>query len=97
MATDEVPDELVRLVRKMHDEYTQSELEIALALAEAGGPLSVEKLAEETGYTDRTVKKRTGSLEDNLRGEPLLRRDEEDRPVLHPELVSALQRVEPES
>lgn len=96
MTTDQIPDELLRLVEKMRDEYTASEYEIAMVLAEAGGPLSVAELAEETGYTDRTIRKRTGTLEEALHGEPLLRRDEDDRPVLHPALAEALLAVSEE-
>ena len=92
MATDEVPDQLAALAEKMASEYRDSEYDIAraLAAAEDGQGLSVEELAEETGYTERTIKKRIGTLEEALRGEPLLRRDEEDRPVLHPSLAAAI-------
>lgn len=95
MATDAVPEELVRLVDKMHDSYTQSEVDIAIALAEADGPLSLASLAQETGYTERTIRKRVGTLEENLHGEPLLQRDEKDRPFLHPEFAAALRDVDP--
>lgn len=92
MATEEVPEELTALAEKMATEYRDSEYDIARALAAAddGEGLSIEELAEETGYTERTVKKRVGTLEDALRGEPLLRRDENDRPVLHPALATAV-------
>lgn len=96
MALDGVPDELVALVRKMHDEYTASEVEIARALANARGPLSIAELAEETGYTERTVQKRVGTLEEQLRGPPLIDRNSEDHPVLHPEFATAIRRVEPD-
>lgn len=96
MASEAVPEELERLVQKMHDAYTQSEVEIALALAEAGEPLTTEELAESTGYTDRTIRKRVRTLEERLRGEPLINRDDDDNPYLHPELASALLVVEPE-
>lgn len=90
MATNEVPGELAELAEKMASEYRDSEYDIAVALAAAEEPLSVEDLAEETGYTERTVKKRIGTLEDALRGEPLLKRDESDRPYLHPALARAI-------
>lgn len=92
MATEEVPEELAALAEKMSTEYRDSEYDIARALAatEDGEGLSTEELAEETGYTERTVKKRVGTLEEALGGEPLLRRDEDDRPVLHPELAAAI-------
>lgn len=95
MGPDAVPEELERLVRKMHDEYTQSEVDIAMALAAADGPLSIAELAEETGYTERTIKKRVGTLEEALGGPPLIDRDEGERPYLHSEVVMALQTVEP--
>lgn len=92
MATEEVPEELAALAEKMSTEYRDSEYDIARALATAddGEGLSIEELAEQTGYTERTVKKRVGTLEDELGGEPLLRRDEDDQPVLHPELAAAI-------
>ncbi|MCL7416340.1 MAG: helix-turn-helix domain-containing protein [Halalkalicoccus sp.] len=90
MATEEVPAKLAALAEKMATEYRESEYEIALALSNADEPLSTEELAEETGYTERTIKKRVGTLEEELGGEPLLRRDEEDRPVLHPALATAV-------
>lgn len=93
MGRDAVPEELVNLVRKMHDEYRESEIDIALALAEVDGPLTSAELAENTGYTERTVRKRVGTLEERLHGPPLLHRDEEERPQLHPELASALRAV----
>ena len=95
MATDGVPAELERLVRKMHDDYTQSEVDIALALAEADGPLSVAELADQTGFTERTIKKRVGTLEDQLNGAPLLQRDDDDHPHLHPLFAKALRDVDP--
>lgn len=90
MATDGVEETLAKLVTKLEENYTASEYDIAVALAEAEGPLTTEKLAEETGYTERTIKKRVGTLEERLHGDPLLQRDEEDRPFLHAELASAL-------
>jgi DNA-binding MarR family transcriptional regulator len=90
MEADELPAELEALVEKMHDEYVESELEIALALAAADGPLSVDELAEETGYTERTIDKRIASLEDRLGGEPLIQRDDEGRPRLHAAVARAL-------
>lgn len=93
MATDGVEETLAALAQKMEDEYTASEYEIARALAEADGPLSTEELAEETGYTDRTIRKRVGTLEEELRGPPLLQRDADDRPFLHPALAEALREV----
>ncbi len=92
MATDEVPEQLAALAEKIATEYRDSEYDIARALAatEDGEGLSIEELAEETGYTERTIKKRVGTLEEELGGDPLLRRDEDDRPVLHPELAAAI-------
>ncbi|ADJ14938.1 helix-turn-helix domain-containing protein [Halalkalicoccus jeotgali] len=90
MATEEIPAKLTALAEKMATEYRESEYDIAVALANAGEPLSTAELAEETGYTERTVKKRVGTLEEALDGEPLLRRDEEDRPVLAAPLATAV-------
>jgi predicted transcriptional regulator len=83
-------EKLEALVEKMHDEYVESELEIALALAEENGPLSVDELAEQTGYTERTIDKRVASLEDRLGGEPLLKRDEDGSPYLPEALAKVL-------
>lgn len=94
MAEQEVPDELARLVEKMHDEYLDSELAIASALAGADGSLSVDELVDETGYTKRTVKKRVDSLEDRLQGAPLIRRTGEDSVELHPRLGDAFDTLE---
>lgn len=88
--TEEIPDEVAALVDKMASEYVQSEYEIAEALAAAAGPLTLDELVEETGYTERTVEKRTGTLEDRLGGEPLFQRDEDDNPMLHPVLARAI-------
>ncbi|WP_435365995.1 hypothetical protein [Haloarchaeobius sp. DYHT-AS-18] len=88
--TDDVPAEVQKLAAKMASEYVQSEYEIARALAQAGSPLTLEELVEETGYTDRTVEKRLGTLEDRLGGEPLITRDGEGNPKLHPILAQAI-------
>jgi DNA-binding MarR family transcriptional regulator len=88
--TEEIPDEVAALVDKMASEYVQSEYEIAEALAAAEGPLTLGELVEETGYTERTVEKRTDTLEDRLGGEPLFQRDEDDNPMLHPVLARAI-------
>lgn len=93
MTAGDVPDELVRLVEKMRNEYTKSEYEIALVLAQADGPLSIDTIADETGYTERTIKKRVGTLEEALGGEPLIRRDDEGRPTLHHALSRALREI----
>lgn len=94
MATEGVPAELERLVRKIHDEYTQSEVDIASALADADEPLSMAEIADETGYTERTIKKRVGTLEEQLHGPPLISRDEDDRPYLHPAVAEAVRAVD---
>jgi hypothetical protein len=88
--TEEIPDEVAALVDKMASEYVQSEYEIAEALAEAEGPLTLDELVDETGYTERTVEKRTDTLGERLGGEPLFRRDENDNPMLHPVLARAI-------
>lgn len=94
--TEEIPDEVAALVDKMASEYVQSEYEIAQALAEADGSLTVDELVAETGYTDRTVEKRTDTLEDRLGGEPLFQRDEAGNPMLHPILARAIREHEEE-
>ncbi|WP_267643716.1 hypothetical protein [Haloarchaeobius amylolyticus] len=88
--TDEVPPEVERLAAKMASEYVQSEYDIARALAAADGPLTLEELVDETGYTDRTVEKRLGTLEERLGGEPLITRTEDGDPRLHPILAKAI-------
>lgn len=90
MAEEEVPSELERLAEKIHAEYLDSERAIALALAEASEPLGVPELAESTGYTERTIKKRIDSLEERLGGEPLLSRVEDDRVLLNQHVANAL-------
>jgi DNA-binding IclR family transcriptional regulator len=89
MSPESVAPELVDLVEKLRTEYRDSELDIAEALADAGEALSIEELAEATGYTERTVEKRVGTLEERLGGDPLLQRDDEDRPFLHAAVVEA--------
>lgn len=96
MSADEVPAQLVQLAEKIRDEYRTSEFDIAAALAAADGPLSVAELAEETGYTERTIKKRVGTLEEALDGEPLLDRDDDDQPSLHPVLARAIRELDAE-
>jgi biotin operon repressor len=91
MAESSMESNLPRLVELLHERLKQSELDILVALAEAdGGPLAVEELAEETGYTERTVKKRTETLEEQVHGGTLLSRNEEGRPVLHPKFAQAI-------
>ena len=90
MASEGVPEELEQLVQKMHNEYTKSEVQIALALAEADGALSIPELADVTGYTERTIKKRVRTLEEALGGSPLISRTDADEPILHEEVARAL-------
>lgn len=81
-----------RLVELLNDRLIQSEWEILTALADADGPLTIDELTEATGYTDRTVTKRLGTLEDKVHGGTLLSRNEEDNPVLHPQFAKAVRR-----
>lgn len=90
MAQSDTPAELEALVEKMRDTYVDSEYEIAQALAEADTSVSTGSLAEETGYTERTIDKRVDSLIDQLGGEPLASRDEDGDPRLHPALAAAI-------
>lgn len=95
MATDGIPAELERLVHKMYKEYTQSEVDIASALAAADGPLTMAELAEKTGYTERTIRKRVRTLEEQLGGEPLIDRDDAESPYLHELFADAVRTVDP--
>lgn len=79
-----------RLVELLDDRLKQSEWEILTALAAADGPLSTEELVEETGYTERTVKKRVGTLEEQIHSGTLLYRDDDDNPVLHPQFAQVV-------
>jgi biotin operon repressor len=90
MAQSDTPAEIEALVEKMRETYVDSEYEIAQALAEHDGAVSIETLTEETGYTERTVEKRVDSLIDRLGGEPLASRDDEGRPRLHSALAAAI-------
>ncbi len=90
MAEEEIPEELVRLVEKMHDEYLDSEVAIATALADADEPLDIDALVDATGYTERTVKKRVDSLEERLQGSPLIERSGDETVRLHPRVAAAI-------
>ncbi|MFC5365670.1 HTH domain-containing protein [Salinirubrum litoreum] len=95
MAESSVGSNLPRLVELLHDRLKQSELDILHALAEADGDsLSVDELVEETGYTERTVKKRTETLEEQVHGGTLIRRTDEDEPALHPAFARAVREYE---
>lgn len=97
MDQKDVPESVSRLITLMHEDFRESELNIATALAAADGSLTIEELAEETGYTERTVKKRVGTLEERLHGEPFLKRDEDGNPTLHPEFANAIRQFEADS
>lgn len=97
MGEADVPDELLNLVRKVRDDYLDSEVAIAEALASADGPLTIEALVDETGYTKRTVKKRVESLVENLQGEPLVRYADDEEVELHPAVRQAFSSVESEA
>jgi DNA-binding MarR family transcriptional regulator len=95
MAESSVESNLPRLVELLHDRLKQSELDILHALAETDGEsLSVEELVEATGYTERTVKKRTETLEEQVHGGTLIRRTDEDDPALHPAFARAVREYE---
>lgn len=79
-----------RLVELLDDRLIQSEWEILTALAAADGPLTTDELVEATGYTERTVTKRLGTLEDQVHGGTLLSRNDEGNPVLHPQFAAAV-------
>jgi len=90
MAQSDTPAELEALVEKMRETYVDSEFEIAQALAAADTAVSIEDIAAETGYTERTIDKRVDSLIDQLSGEPLASRNDDGHPQLHPELAAAI-------
>lgn len=83
-------DSVERLVELLHDRLRESELDILVALADADGPLTVDDLVEETGYTERTIKKRIDTLEEQVHGGTLLQRDDDGNPVLHPQFAAAV-------
>ncbi|WP_129112913.1 winged helix-turn-helix transcriptional regulator [Halegenticoccus tardaugens] len=90
MAQTEADNPVERLVELLNERLRQSEWDILVALADADAPLTVDELADETGYTDRTVKKRVDTLEEQVHGGTLLHRDENDNPVLHPQFARAV-------
>ncbi|WP_101294345.1 MarR family transcriptional regulator [Halegenticoccus soli] len=90
MTQTEADNPVERLVELLDDRLKQSEWDILAALAEADGPLTVGELVDETGYTERTVKKRVETLEAQLHGGTLLRRDGDGNPVLHPQFARAV-------
>jgi predicted transcriptional regulator len=90
MAQSDTPAEIEALVEKMRETYVDSEFEIAQALADQDGSVSIDTLAEETGYTERTIEKRVDSLIERLGGEPLASRDGQGRPRLHSALAAAI-------
>lgn len=79
-----------RLVELLDDRLIQSEWEILTALADADGPLTIDELVEATGYTERTVTKRLGTLEDQVHGGTLLSRTDDGNPVLHAQFAKAV-------
>ena len=97
MAMEDVSDSVARLVTLMHEQFRASEVDIAVAVAAADGPLSIDDLVEETGYTERTVKKRAGTLEEQLHGEPFLTRSDDGAISLHPEFAAAIRQYEESS
>lgn len=95
MAESSVESNLPRLVELLSDRLKQSELDILHALAEADGDaLSVDEMVEATGYTERTVTKRTETLEEQVHGGTLLRRTDEGDPALHPDFARAVREHE---
>ena len=89
MAAEGVPDHVRDLVRAMVEHLRASEMAIAEALAEAGGPLTMSELAERADYTERTIKKRVETLSEAVHGEPQVRQ-EGDTVSLHPQLAAAI-------
>jgi hypothetical protein len=91
--TDEGQTSVERLAELLSDRLIKSEWEILVALAAADRPLGPDELVEETGYTERTVKKRVNSLTEAIVGErditKLFRRTG-DGPVLDPAFAAAV-------
>jgi hypothetical protein len=79
---------LDRLVELLDERLRTSEWEILTALAAADEPMNYGALAEATGYTERTIKKRVGTLAEVVHGETLLRT--EGDPRLHPQFAAAV-------
>lgn len=86
----ESSNDVERLVELLDDRLRDSEWDILVALAEADEPLTVEGLAEETGYTERTIKKRVDTLEDQVHGGTLLKREDDGTPYLHPQFAAVV-------
>jgi DNA-binding MarR family transcriptional regulator len=98
MAEPDGESSVERLVELLDDRLRQSEWDILTALAAADGPLTLDELVEETGYTERTVKKRLGTLEERVHGGTLVRRTGAGDPELHPQFAAAVrEHVEAES
>lgn len=87
MAGSEGESSVARLVELLAERLRKSEWEILTALAAADSPMTVEELAEETGYTERTIKKRVDTLAERVHSETLLSRDEDGNPTLHPQFA----------
>ena len=90
MTDTETPNSVERLVELLDERLIQSEWEILVALASADDALTIDDLVEETGYTERTVKKRLGTLEEKVQGGTLLSRSESGDPQLHPQFARAV-------
>ncbi|MGM0590885.1 MAG: helix-turn-helix domain-containing protein [Halobacteriota archaeon] len=90
MSNSESKTSVDRLVELLDEQLRRSEFEILTALAEANEPLTETALAEATGYTERTIHKRVGTLEERIHSETLLSRDEEGNPVLHPQFARSV-------
>jgi DNA-binding MarR family transcriptional regulator len=82
---------VARLVELLDDRLKRSEWDILTSLAAAGDALTVAELVEETGYTERTVKKRLDTLAEQVHSETLLTRTD-DGASLHPQFAAAVRR-----
>ncbi len=90
MAHSETQSTVEQLLELLDDRLRKSEWEILVELAEVDGPLTPSELADRTGYTERTIKKRIDTLEDCLHGGTILHRDEDGNPSLHPQFAEAV-------
>jgi biotin operon repressor len=89
--TESAGSSVERLVDLLEERLKQSEWDILTALARADEPLTVDRLAEETGYTERTVSKRVDTLAEQVHGGTLLQTTG-DGARLHPQFAAAVRR-----
>jgi DNA-binding IclR family transcriptional regulator len=87
--TESAGSSVERLVDLLEERLKQSEWDILVALARVDEPLTVATLAEETGYTERTVSKRVDTLAEQVHGGTLLQQTDAGA-RLHPQFAAAV-------